>query len=115
MAYKRALWHSGLTYRHHCRTCGTEFTYTDKNLDFRPWYADGFVYCPKCKNPLRHSEMLAIGADGQSLNVSVQTPAEAVQNETTESSGGTIAYCSNCGAKYNVGAQFCASCGNKLD
>lgn len=62
MAFKRALWHSGLTYRQTCRQCNAEIQYTDHSLDFRPWYADGFVYCPRCKTPLRHNENMAIDA-----------------------------------------------------
>ena len=48
MAFKRALWHSGLTYQQTCYHCRTLVRYTDYNLDFRPWYPDGFVYCPNC-------------------------------------------------------------------
>ena len=46
MAYKRAEWRSGLTYMATCDTCKTVMKYMDDKLDFRPWYADGFVYCP---------------------------------------------------------------------
>lgn len=34
--------------------------YQDDKLGFRPWYADGFVYCPNCNKPLRHHEEYAI-------------------------------------------------------
>ena len=64
MAFKRALWHSGLTYQQTCRTCREVVTYMDNALDFRPWFPDGFVYCPKCKTPLRHNEAYAINAPG---------------------------------------------------
>ena len=119
MAFQRAQWHSGLTYQQTCRTCGTLVRYTDYHLDFRPWYADGFVYCPKCKTPLRHNENLAINEDGTPYvnpNVSApQTvaPAEApVSNTVTEG----VAYCTKCGRRYNVGTDnFCAGCGNKLN
>ena len=57
MAFKRALWHSGLTYQQTCYHCRAVVRYTDYQLDFRPWYPDGFVYCPRCKGPLRHNEL----------------------------------------------------------
>ena len=62
MAFKRAAWHSGLTYEQTCPQCKTVVKYKDTILDFRPWYADGFVYCPTCKKPLRHKEIYAIDA-----------------------------------------------------
>lgn len=43
-----------------CYHCRNVVRYTDYNLDFRPWYPDGFVYCPRCKGTLRHNEMYAI-------------------------------------------------------
>ena len=58
--FKRAEWHSGLTYRQTCRECNTVVEYTDHKLGFRPWFPDGFVYCPKCETPLRHNEEYAI-------------------------------------------------------
>ena len=61
--FKRAEWRSGLTYRQICQTCQTVVRYTDDKLDFRPWYADGFVYCPVCNTPLRHRETYAIDGD----------------------------------------------------
>ena len=51
--FKRAEWHSGLTYKQTCRDCGNVMIYTDEILDFRPWYADGFVYCSTGHTPLR--------------------------------------------------------------
>ena len=60
MGYERAKWHSGLTYRQICEECKTEVTYQDNKLGFRFWFPDGFVYCPNCKRPLRHSEDYAI-------------------------------------------------------
>lgn len=58
--YERSKWHSGLTYRQVCGECNTEIVYTDEKLGFRMWFPDGFVYCPKCRTPLRHSEEYAI-------------------------------------------------------
>ena len=105
MAFKRALWHSGLTYQQTCRTCRTAVRYTDHSLDFRPWYADGFVYCPKCQTPLRHNEAYAINEDGTPY---FQTAPQAA--------GGSVAYCSKCGRQYTPETDhFCPSCGNKLD
>ena len=37
-----------------CEYCLTEFDYEQEDLGYRPWYPKGFVYCPKCKHPLRH-------------------------------------------------------------
>lgn len=105
MAFKRALWHSGLTYRQECHTCHTVIEYDDYKLDFRPWFADGFVYCPKCQTPLRHNENFAINAPHAATTVQ-----PAVEND------GTFAFCTQCGRKYTVGTDhFCASCGKKLD
>lgn len=64
MAFQRALWHSGLTYKQTCSKCHTVIQYTDDQLDFRPWYADGFVYCPTCRSPLRHNEAYAVDENG---------------------------------------------------
>jgi len=38
-----------------CEYCMTVFTYHYSNLGYRKWYQHGFVYCPMCKKPLRHS------------------------------------------------------------
>jgi hypothetical protein len=37
-----------------CEYCRCEFEYHLSNLGYRAWYPSGFVYCPKCKRPLRH-------------------------------------------------------------
>ena len=103
MAYKRAQWHSGLTYKQACEDCKTIIQYTDKQLDFRPWYADGFVYCPRCKKPLRHNENYAIDGD-------------KVQPETYDMTGGTISkegFCIECGKEFRAGDNFCSGCGKK--
>ena len=107
MGYKRAEWHSGLTYEQTCHACKTLVRYTDHALDFRPWYADGFVYCPKCKTPLRHNENLAIDAP-KTVSVPTAAPAPAVPTGTPEAK-----FCSQCGAKFADGARFCAQCGSK--
>ena len=40
----------------HCRCeyCYFEFDYHTYDLGHRAWYPHGFVYCPRCKKPLRH-------------------------------------------------------------
>lgn len=116
MAFKRALWHSGLTYRQTCDACGTVVQYTDHNLDFRPWFADGFVYCPKCKKPLRHGEHLAIDNDGRQQETIVLDPnTRTSPSVTTESasSNSEPAFCTQCGRALGAGDRFCAGCGQK--
>ena len=115
MAFKRAQWHSGLTYRQTCRECKTVMEYTDEILDFRPWYADGFVYCSRCRTPLRHSEDYAING-----TVAVKEIAEAhiSANETAETQapaeqGDAPKFCTSCGHPFRDGDRFCAQCGNK--
>lgn len=133
MAFKRALWHSGLTYQQTCYHCQTLIRYTDYNLDFRPWYPDGFVYCPRCKSPVRHNERFAINEDGtpyifpgsqqqypqqypQQPAVPQQTqypqqPPVPQQNVPAQTQG----VCPDCGKTYNEGIdRFCSQCGRKL-
>ena len=107
MAYKRAEWHSGLTYRQTCEDCKTTVIYMDDKLDFRPWFADGFVYCPKCKKPLRHREEYAI--EQKPPQVIDQTPSDPLQPEE-----GTLpSFCSNCGKAFRAEDRFCSQCGRK--
>lgn len=96
--FKRADWKSGLTYRQTCDQCKTAITYTDDVLDFRPWYADGFIYCPNCHKPLRHRETFAINTP-----VSVDMTAESAEQ----------AFCPQCGNKFGAGDRFCSQCGTK--
>ena len=86
MAFQRALWHSGLTYQQICCNCHALIHYTDENLDFRPWFPDGFVYCPKCREPLRHSETFALNANGQPANVT--PPGKSPMPPVTPLAGG---------------------------
>lgn len=112
MAFKRALWHSGLTYQQQCPMCKSIVQYTDYHLDFRPWFPDGFVYCPTCKKPLRHNEAYALNADGTANGPKVANPAP--QPAPAEQEG--KAFCTNCGKQYVPGADhFCGGCGKKLD
>lgn len=123
MGYKRAEWHSGLTYQQTCENCKTVLQYTDYSLDFRPWYADGYVDCPKCKNHLRHDEKYALGnpeLQPQVVETPVQEqPAYAVEREeqvpaaTPEVPAGLPAFCTSCGNKFGPNDRFCAQCGAK--
>ena len=130
MAFQRALWHSGLTYKQTCNKCYTVNMYTDEKLDFRPWYADGFIYCGKCRTPLRHSEAYAVDADGNYVNntppanIAQAVPAAPaapvvaapVAAAPAAADGSAVAFCKNCGRQYVVGdAHFCCGCGQKLD
>lgn len=122
MAFQRAQWHSGLTYRQTCRNCSKIVEYTDHSLDFRPWYADGFVYCPNCKTPLRHNENLAINAPApqEQATVTVEAAPVAAPQEpeviqvAPPVTAEAAAFCTQCGRKSNPGDRFCAGCGNKL-
>jgi predicted amidophosphoribosyltransferase len=88
MAFQRALWHSGLTYQQICFNCHALVQYTDHNLDFRAWYPDGFVYCPKCREPLRHSETFAIDANGQRVYADPPKPGTSPLPPVTPLAGG---------------------------
>ncbi|MBE6948031.1 MAG: zinc-ribbon domain-containing protein [Ruminococcaceae bacterium] len=99
MAFQREQWHSGLTYRQVCETCKTVVQYTDYALDYRPWYADGFVDCPKCGSHLRHDEKYAIKSSGEAA-------AEGM-------SGTRAAFCTACGNKFGENDRFCSQCGAK--
>lgn len=115
MSFQRAQWHSGLTYQQTCKNCGTKIRYTDESLDFRPWYADGFVVCPKCKANIRHSEAFAINPDGTPYN-NGRNPV--IVNQAQPAPQGPVPgmrYCSNCGKQYNPETDhFCSGCGTKL-
>lgn len=104
MAFKRALWHSGLTYSQVCRRCQTQITYTDEKLDFRAWYADGFIYCPTCQTPLRHNEAYAIDRP--------KAPVIVDMTDSTQTTG-TALFCTNCGRAFRDGEFFCPTCGKK--
>ena len=43
------------TFKVKCPVCGTVFEYESTDLGFRPWFPNGFVYCPTCKKPVRHT------------------------------------------------------------
>ncbi len=137
MAFKRAMWRSGLTYQQTCRSCSTVIQYTDDKLDFRPWYPNGFVYCPVCRTPLRHSEELAVsGTPGnakpaypqqtapvQPAQAPVQPapapvePAPVQQAPVAQEPIATavaVNVCPNCNKEIREGDVFCSGCGTKL-
>ncbi|MBR5006081.1 MAG: hypothetical protein IKY07_03205 [Clostridia bacterium] len=139
MSFKRALWSSGLTYVTRCPNCGTSTKYTDRQLDFRAWFPNGFVYCGGCRRPLRHNEIFAVNPDGspvyktheeaamantngylKSRGVQVDYNGDAGQNGSAgfQQTGGAepgVAYCRKCGRKYRIGTDFyCSGCGEKL-
>ena len=103
--FKRAEWSSGLTYRQTCQNCRTVITYMDNQLDFRPWYADGFIYCPGCNTPLRHSEHYAINRPITPIN---EQPVVNVDPNAP-----LAIFCSQCGNKFNENDRFCPMCGTK--
>ncbi len=116
MAFKRAEWHSGLTYQQTCDGCNTIVQYDDTRLDFRPWYADGFVYCPKCKKPLRHREMYAIGGQQQQPETIIlggANPTAAPNAAPTAGAPSAEGFCSKCGREFRSGDVFCSGCGQK--
>lgn len=135
MGFQRAQWHSGLTYQQTCPTCKTVLQYTDYSLDFRPWYADGYVDCPKCKSHLRHNENYALGSGAQPKTVQTPAPdpapapASAPAGETPAyaanladqaaapaapaAPAAKAAFCTQCGHAFGQSDLFCAQCGNK--
>ena len=135
MGFQRAQWHSGLTYQRTCDTCKTVLQYTDYSLDFRPWYADGFVDCPKCKTHLRHNESYAIDSVSTQPQV-IPAPAAPTQEEPAygteqspaseapapqekpayavdlaEQTAAPAVFCTACGNKFGEKDRFCAQCG----
>lgn len=111
MGYKRAQWHSGLTYRQVCVNCRNEMYYTDDSLGFRAWFPDGFVYCTRCRKPLRHSENFAIDAP-----VSDQPPqySPPTSGPIPPSQAGHLRFCTSCGKQARPEDRFCSGCGTKL-
>lgn len=43
-------------YKVKCEYCGAVIEYGKKDIGWRPWFPKGYVYCPKCKKPIRHHE-----------------------------------------------------------
>ena len=116
MAFKRALWRSGLIYEQTCHQCKTTIRYMDNKLDFRPWYADGFIYCPKCRTPLRHNEAYAVvGADGNPLPTVTAASAPAPTPAPAPAPAAKKAFCPGCGNPFGETDRFCPQCGRKRD
>lgn len=104
MGYKRAEWKSGLTYKQTCEQCHAVVKYQDDKLDYRPWFADGFVYCPVCKKPLRHNEKYAVvDEDNKSEPINFNNEKRSFEDN----------YCRKCGKKYSDDDLYCPKCGNK--
>ncbi|MBQ6475286.1 MAG: hypothetical protein IJJ34_03670 [Clostridia bacterium] len=124
MSYKRAMWTSGYTYIATCSYCGSRVRYTDRDLGYRAWYPNGFVYCPRCKKPIRHNEFFALNPDGSRVYATQEQADRAVNEGYLKAAGfdrqiqpaeGT-AYCTNCGRPYIRGtSSYCSGCGKKLD
>ena len=110
MGYTRERWHSGLTYRQTCEQCNTTVQYMDDKLGFRPWFPDGFVYCPTCKKPLRHNEAYALSKPEPTFvdieSTQTEATADTPQNELPE-------FCTQCGKAFRDGDNFCSGCGTK--
>ena len=110
MGYERERWHSGLTYEQTCEQCNSNIRYTDYNLDYRPWYPDGFIECPHCKKAIRHHEKYAINeATPRQFDIT----NGANQSEEAPSSNPTAKFCSACGHKFLDEDRFCSICGKK--
>jgi predicted amidophosphoribosyltransferase len=124
MAFKRALWTSGYTYRITCPVCHAVTVYNDKQLDFRPWFPDGFIYCHQCAKPLRHNEIYAINPDGTPVYDNLADARQSIRDGYYSACGiprpqqpqNDYRFCTNCGRRYQVGRDhFCSGCGTKLD
>ncbi len=134
MSYKRALWTSGYTYRMRCPYCGTEIIYTDRQLGYRSWYPNGFVYCPTCRKPQRHNEIFAVYPDGSPVYATKEAADLAIVEGYYRAIGAPVpnrtvppgtaaganpldtAFCTECGRQYRRGVDhFCSGCGKKLD
>ena len=118
MGYQRANWHSGLNYVQTCEGCNTKVMYTDYYLEFRPWYADGFVYCPKCKKPLRHKEAYAINPPPAPQQMMIgQNPQPQAQpqpqSQSQPQAQGEMRFCTSCGYEFKGHELFCPMCGKK--
>ena len=137
--YKRQMWTSGYEYRVRCPRCGTYMSYTDRQLGYRSWFPNGFIYCAGCRQPIRHNEIFAVHPDGTPV---YKTPAEAdaavvtgynralgvpqanaaapaayaapAQSAPAPAEG--FAFCPHCGNRHEKGKdKFCRLCGAKLE
>ncbi len=137
MTYKRQLWTSGYEYRARCPYCGVNLSYTDRQLGYRSWFPNGFVYCPGCRHPIRHNEMFAVHPDGspvfrtqeeanqsiydgynRALGLPATSAAPYASAASSPAPGGAedTAFCRKCGRQYRKGYDvFCSGCGDKLE
>ena len=115
MGYQRAEWRSGLRYKQTCIQCNTTIIYMDDKLDFRPWFPEGFVYCPTCKKPLRHNEAYAMDRPQPKTVEMCKTPTPNANPQGANPQGanpqGRFGFCSQCGHPFTEGARFCSQCG----
>ena len=111
MGYSRAKWSSGLIYEQTCDQCKTTIQYKDDKLGYRPWFPDGFVYCPTCEKPLRHKEEYALGTiEPRFVNIQ-ESPC--AQNDNGAQPDGLGKFCTQCGKAFGKGDRFCSNCGTK--
>ena len=131
--YKRQLWTSGYAYRVRCPFCGTVTEYRDRQLGYRSWYPNGFIYCSGCRRPLRHNEFFAVKEDGTAVYATQMEADLALQNGYLNAVGAPapsaapgveppkavtpapapaaepaapaegVAFCTKCGRKYTPG------------
>ena len=113
MGYARKLWHSGLIYEQTCDQCKTVVRYRDNLLGYRPWFADGFVYCPTCKKPLRHREAYAINPPTQGPTVDFTQQAPQYQAPQYQPPHPKASFCPCCGHPFQPADAFCENCGQK--
>ena len=115
MGFKRAQWHSGLTYHQTCENCKNEMYYMDNSLGFRAWFPDGFVYCTRCKKPLRHHERFAIDAASYSQPPQYAPDASSQMSDQMPLSQPVgQRFCTACGKQARPEDRFCSGCGTML-
>lgn len=69
------------TFHCRCEYCYFEFDYHTYDLGHRAWYPHGFIYCPRCKKPIRHRleyEVIKNPVYAQQYNQSQVTASTAV-------------------------------------
>ena len=53
---EETLINQGAKYKVTCPVCGTVVEYLKRDVSIHRRFPNGFVYCPRCKNPLAHNE-----------------------------------------------------------
>lgn len=117
MIYQRENWHSGLTYQQVCGQCKNTIRYQDNKLDFRPWFPNGFVYCPICKKPLRHSEDYAIdGPRNTHIDITEkESEADTPLKDEPQTVSTRASFCVKCGKAFGADDNYCSGCGAKRE